>query len=220
MSAALEISIGQRYGDLTIVRHALPRIQPSGQKPRRVICLCDCGKEKEVLLSHLIRGKIKTCGCYRLYHGETYTPIHRLWRGMRNRCKPTYFQREYYYDKGISVCIMWRVSYIAFRDWALSNGYKPGLQLDRRLNWHGYSPGNCRFVTQEVNLANRDNTFMVTYKGETVALTELCGRLGFNKRRWENTYRRIKLGWSIERAIETPTRTGLYTSLQGKKSDK
>lgn len=212
MGERLEISKGQTFGLLSYMAEAPIKRQPSGQRPRRVICRCDCGNIKEVLLLHLMRGRIKSCGKCRAYpkRGDEDYPIYRVWRGMKNRCKKNYFQRKYYYDKGIDVCILWKVSFRAFKAWALANGYKQGLQLDRRKNNHWYSPSNCRFVTQEVNLANRDVTFMVEYQGERRALTEICSRLGFDKKRRENTYRRIKLGWDIKRAIETPTRVGMY----------
>jgi hypothetical protein len=51
--------------------------------------------------------------------------------------------------------VVWREDYFSFKDWALANGYRPGLTIDRINNSKGYSPSNCRFVTLSENLQNR-----------------------------------------------------------------
>lgn len=51
--------IGQKYGMLEIIReHSKSR---SGHI--RYTCKCDCGKECNVLLTHLRQGNSKSCGC-------------------------------------------------------------------------------------------------------------------------------------------------------------
>ena len=35
--------------------------------------------------------------------------------------------------------------FIAFRDWAVANGYQPGLALNRINKARRYEPSNCRF---------------------------------------------------------------------------
>lgn len=211
MAKRLDIKPGQVFGYLTYLRDAPVKRLPSGQRPRRAICLCEHKKEVDVLLLHLVRGRIVNCRCSTYpQKGDLLYPIYRVWTGMNNRCKENYFQKQYYFDKGVSVCTMWRVSFRAFRDWALSNGYAVGLQIDRKNNRLGYSPGNCHFVTQKVNLANRDITVTVNYKGENIALSLLCERLGYDNTRWATIYNRIKRGWEHEKAFDTPTRQGNY----------
>ncbi|NMB34142.1 MAG: hypothetical protein GX992_07955, partial [Clostridium sp.] len=58
--------------------------------------------------------------------------------------------------------------------WAVTNGYKEGLQLDRIDNDGNYYPGNCKFSTREEQARNRQNTLFVTYKGEEIPLVELA----------------------------------------------
>jgi hypothetical protein len=48
----------------------------------------------------------------------------------------------------VNVCDAWASQYQAFRSWALSSGYSPGLVLRRRDEKIGYSPGNCKWVTK------------------------------------------------------------------------
>jgi hypothetical protein len=38
-----------------------------------------------------------------------------------------------------------------FRAWALVNGYRKGLVLDRERPNEGYTPSNCRWITPEEN---------------------------------------------------------------------
>ena len=57
--------IGQQFGRLTVIGHS--ENNKSGQS--RWSCLCECGKETEVLGGHLRAGKIKSCGCFR-YKGK------------------------------------------------------------------------------------------------------------------------------------------------------
>ena len=61
------------------------------------------------------------------------------------------------------MCNKWG-RYPQFRDWALLNGYKYGLTIDRKNNDGGYNPVNCRWVTSETNSQNRSNTKLNWYK--------------------------------------------------------
>ena len=47
--------------------------------------------------------------------------------------------------------------FVPFYDWAIENGYKKGLTIDRRDNGGDYTPQNCRFVTNAVNSQNSRN---------------------------------------------------------------
>jgi hypothetical protein len=62
---------------------------------------------------------------------------------------------HYYGGRGIIVCKEWRLSFGLFKTWALANGWKPGLLLDRIDNNRNYEPGNCRFVTASESARNR-----------------------------------------------------------------
>lgn len=89
-------------------------------------------------------------------HGETGSRLHTTWKNMKARCYGEY--HEYYHNyggRGITVCDLWRRSYEAFRDWALSNGYTDELTIDRINNDTGYSPDNCRFATRLEQSHNR-----------------------------------------------------------------
>jgi len=166
MAKKLEIKIGSIYGRLTVVSEVEKLKIPSGQKVRRFKCACECGNQKTVLLLHLVRGRVSSCGCKKAVKlGESQTPLCKVWRAIHLRCKENYFESHLYYKKGIKVCDEW-VDWFKFKEWSLKNGYKKGLQIDRKNNSMGYSPSNCRWVTSKVNNNNRDNTLMIVYDGK------------------------------------------------------
>ena len=89
-------------------------------------------------------------------HGGSYTRLYNIWSKMKSRCL-NLNSKDYpnYGGRGITICPEW-LEFIPFRDWALSNGYAEGLQIDRIKNKEGYYPNNCRWVTQKENIRNRD----------------------------------------------------------------
>lgn len=117
---------------------------------------CSCG-EVNVVPAKRLRGvdnsRCRTC-FYKstVKHGESGTRLHRIWNGMRARCKD--LEDKDYGGRGITVCEEWE-EYLLFRDWALSHGYRDDLEIDREKNHLGYFPENCRWVTHEVNSNNR-----------------------------------------------------------------
>lgn len=205
---------GQKFSKLTVIGNASNLVLPSGQKPRRVVCQCECGKESTVLLLHLTRGRIKSCGCIaKTLNGESKDLICRAWKSMKDRCKPNYAERHLYFDKGIIVCDEWANDYFAFKKWALENNFKPHLQLDRIDGNKGYSPDNCRFVTPKINGNNRADTFYVTYNNQRIAFMLLIDTLKIPHRHIQTIRGRIKRGWEHQMAIDTPIRKGNYDSL-------
>ena len=109
-------------------------------------------------------------------HGlyKDHKELFNLWQTMKTRCEnPKRKNFKRYGARGITVCEEWHEAK-NFVEWALSNGYKKGLQLDRIDNNKGYSPDNCRFVTATENSRNRRNSRLLTINGETKCVSEWC----------------------------------------------
>ena len=91
-------------------------------------------------------------------HGMTHTKLHYVWLSLKQRCfnqnNPGY---KNYGGRGIKVCDEWLNDFKAFYDWAMGNGYRSGLAIDRIDNNGNYGPSNCRFVTQAQNNKNKKN---------------------------------------------------------------
>ena len=103
------------------------------------------------------------------------------WQTMIGRCEnPNRPKYKDYGGRGIKVCEEWKAAQ-NFAHWALENGYKPGLQIDRIDNNGDYCPKNCRFVTPKENSRNRRNTKFLTLDGETKCITEWAEITGISK---------------------------------------
>ena len=213
MSAIKDIT-GQRFGKLVVL--GIGGRTNSGKILWE--CKCDCGNTTLVQKVHL--GKdTNSCGCIRRAvssarakkHGETNTRLHNLWCSMNQRCGEHGAESKTYREKGITVCDEWK-TYEVFRDWAFSHGYNPNAKrgvttIDRIDNDKGYSPHNCRFVTQTENARNKSCTIFVTVRGERMALTEAAERFDRNP---SLIRARKARGWEDEDAVLLPPRKGRY----------
>lgn len=149
-------------------------------------CRCDCGNECIVTTNSLRSGNTKSCGCYHkdkareqsTRHGETKTRLWYIWYGMRARCKyPSHNRYKYYGGKGINVCEDWE-EYENFKNWAVKNGYKDGLTIDRIDSGKDYCPENCRWVTKEENNRRAAQKHLITISGETFNTTQWDKKIG------------------------------------------
>lgn len=101
----------------------------------------------------------------------------------------------------MGVCDAW-LSFDAFRDWSLSNGYKDDLTLDRIDGSKDYCPENCRWVDWEVQQNNRCNNHLITFNGKTQTMSQWAREIGLKPK---TLSRRINdKGWSVEKALTTP----------------
>lgn len=211
MKPRLNIKSGDKYGKFTVLSDTEPYRLPSGQINRAVLCECECGNIKTVRVAHLTRGRISSCGCIQgERHGECKSLLYNVWRGMKNRCHcQSYPEWHLYGGKGVEVCREWRSSFLTFKEWCNSNGWKHGLHIDRIDSNGNYEPDNCRFVTPVENSRNRSVTIMATYRGETRSLIDILERIGMAND-YETIRARIKRGWADQAAIDTPIRQGNY----------
>ena len=115
------------------------------------------------------RKQVPDYRCRRKYYPKLYL----VWQSMRNRChnpkSDSYFK---YGGRGIKVCNEWDNSSFNFIRWAIDNGYKEGLQLDRKDVNDDYKPSNCRFITPRENSQNKRNNVLLTVSGETKCVSE------------------------------------------------
>ena len=150
---------GQRFGRLVVVSRE--RNAQCGNS--RWLCDCDCGGKTIVQGSSLRAGSTKSWGCLETggyKHGMTYgSPVYSLWMDIKKRCyNKNYKQAKDYSGRGITVCAEWLNDFAIFHKFCMENGWKKGLEIDRKDNNGNYTPDNCRFVEQSENKRNARHT--------------------------------------------------------------
>lgn len=137
-------------------------------------------------------------------HGKIHTRLYRIWANMKTRCyNHKSNKRLDWQNKGIVVCEEWKNDFKAFYDWAITNGYKDNLTLDRIDNNGNYEPSNCRWATYSDQNNNKNCVPKYKYKGTVFQQYETEKLFGIKRTTFQ---RRIYSGMSVEEAIERPVR--------------
>lgn len=202
---------GQTFGRLTVIEVTNKR------KHGSVVwtCLCQCGNTVEVTSNCLIRGKTKSCGCYKiesrknncrktfLTHGQTKTKLYGVWQGMKRRCYcPTDKSYKNYGGRGIHLHESW-LNFENFREWSIQNGYKEGLTIERIDVNKNYEPSNCTWIPLKRQARNRRTTHYLSYNGETFSITEWAEKTGIPRK--TISQRINNYGWSVDKALTKRT---------------
>lgn len=193
---------GKKFGYLTV----LEKQKNDDKKHSYWLCRCDCGNIV-VRRSDLLKDpRYKSCGCYNrskrigLKHGKSRTKLYHVWAGMKNRCESENNRAsKWYHDKGIKVCKEW-MTFEPFYKWATSNGYEPGLTIDRIDVNGNYEPSNCRWLTIQEQSFNTSRNIRLTHDGHTFCLQQWAKMLGVNKNTFWR-YIRVK-NMTIQDVIE------------------
>lgn len=204
---------GRVFGRLTARR----RVKNRGKRAFWLFS-CSCGASKEIHIASVVGGRVQSCGCLHIErcklgknptkHGDAKVGdvkrLHSIWRGMLKRCNPKNNPHaiKRYAARGIGVAKEWQ-DYITFRAWALSNGYKDNLSLDRIDNNAGYSPQNCRWADRKTQARNRATSRFFQIGKEKLTLAEWCERMSISPSAVQS---RLTRGWSVERAISVPVK--------------
>ncbi len=184
------------YDSLTGKRQGKLVILGIDHKEKRVgniwKCRCDCGRTILIPTSRLSYHKTQCCAeCNRKRSAEQLTThglknknrrLYRIWHEIISRCfYPGDTVFHHYGGAGLDMAEEWK-SYPAFYEWALSNGYRDDLSIDRIDNSKGYYPDNCRWETDKVQAINSKNSVLVTVKGTTMCLADWARAAGVNRR--------------------------------------
>ncbi len=190
---------GQRFGRLFVVEC----------KPRVCSCKCDCGNVLDVVTGNLTSENTQSCGCLQrertsevsVTHGKTDSREYRIWIGIMSRCyNPNRKSYTLYGGVGVIVCDRWH----DFANFLADMGEQPTPKhtIDRFPNGEGnYEPNNCRWATMKEQGNNRKNNVLLTKDGKTQTARQWEEEIGLVR---GLIYARLKLGWSVERALSKP----------------
>lgn len=208
MAKSKQLRPNDKYGRLKIIslHHTRQYLYKSGIKKtiEYYLCECECGKKAIIEKNRLKTGRTKSCGCLRKEiiskikgtHHLTKTRIFRIWDCMKTRClnkNYTYF--KHYGGRGITICDEWKNDFMSFYNWAINNGYKENLTIDRINNDGNYEPSNCRWVTMKEQNRNQSKNKFITYRGKTLCLTDWAKLIGIGK---SSLKYRLNCGWSMD----------------------
>ncbi|WP_297634465.1 hypothetical protein [uncultured Clostridium sp.] len=134
-------------------------------------------------------------------HGLRNTKLYSVWGMMKQRCFNKSNKDYYNYGaRGITVCEEW-LDICKFYSWAMDNGYREGVTLDRINSNGNYEPDNCRWITNKEQQNNKRNNIRVLYNNTFITLTELSEITGINRRTLEIRYIRGDRGNRLIRPI-------------------
>lgn len=203
---------GQKFNNLQVLEYSYTKNNRGYWK-----CKCSCGNIRIVETNKLKSGRIKSCGCLNknkkgienslFKHGLEKTRIYSTWDNMKARCYNIKNKRfKNYGDRGIKICDEWKNNFMSFYNWAMENGYRDDLTIDRIDVNGNYEPSNCRWVTWKEQANNKTTNHYVEYNGYRYTLSQWSKILPIKISPTILKYRIDKLNWSIEDAFNKPVR--------------
>lgn len=200
------VNIGDRFGRLVVV--ALSRTK--GTLGNQYFeCICDCGTLKTIRGHSLASGVTKSCKCLQRdfvttlmsTHGKSGTPEYGAWTAILQRCRNEKHKHYAYYGgRGIEC------RFESFEAFFADIGPRPSLKhtVDRKNTNGHYEAGNVQWATRKEQSRNIRSNRFITYKGESLLEDEWRIRYGLG--RGVISARINRLGWSVEKALNTPSK--------------
>ena len=153
-----------------------------------------CGWETDAQM-HQINHLSKQCTHVNNVNGYSYRHgnyikdkrLRRIFYGMIDRCyNPTDRDYRWYGSKGVKIHQGWIDNPKSFEEWAIANGYKDDLTIDRIEENKNYCPDNCRWIAREDNSKYKSTTALLVvddmvYTGREWADALLLGTNTINK---------------------------------------
>jgi hypothetical protein len=130
-------------------------------------------------------------------HGYAGSRIHKIWKGMVQRCtNPDNPAWPDYGGRGITICPEW----LTFENFLRAMGatYRRRLTIDRRNNDKGYSPDNCRWATKLQQANNTRGNRWIEFDEQSRTVAQWGRYTGTPPQRISY---RLNAGWSVAEAL-------------------
>lgn len=168
---------------------------------------CDCGNEKIVRAYDVLRGFIKSCGCYNkeinskvhYVNGMRRTRFGGIWGCINTRCYNKN-RKEYKNYGGRGIICEWK-SLLDFKN-DMYKSYLEHIKLFgeknttiERIDVNGnYCKENCKWATIKEQSKNRRNSKKIIFKKRSYLLVEISDKLGISRSTlYSGYYRAISL---------------------------
>ena len=205
-SKMYEDLINKKFGMLTVLRRVNDIEDVSGRKYIAYECICECGRKKTTKAYSLIYGRCCSCGHHTskpkegsIMSNKTSKRLYSILSGMKSRCfsknNPNF---NHYGGRGITICQEWIDNFRSFEKWAIENGYRNDLTIDRIDVNGNYEPDNCRWITNKEQQNNKRNTVHIDFCGEDITLKELSNLTGIDR---NTLYSRYSKGIKDEKIL-------------------
>lgn len=211
----MEDLIGKTFNRLTVLEFA----GRDKHKSRIWNCACECGGTATASTNSLKRGNTKSCGClqkekaaksgkkFLTVHGLSKHPngkktrLFRIWTGIKTRClNPNDHAFPRYGGRGILLCKEW-MDFAVFHEWAINNGYKDNLTIERVDLNGNYEAANCKWITKGDQANNRKSSRFISFENNQYTLSQLARKHSISV---PLLHARLSRGWTIEDAVKEP----------------
>lgn len=186
--------IGEKFNKLTILEELSVRANGGGKQYK---CQCECGNVCVVRSDHLKSGHTTSCGCNKIIitsHRKSGTKLYHRYDRIKERCyNANNVNYKNYGGRGIIMCDEWKNDFMNFYDWAMNNGYRDTLTIDRIDVNGNYEPSNCRWITIKEQQNNKTNNVYLTCDGKTQTIAQWSNELGIS---YSTIHARYKRGLS------------------------
>lgn len=200
---------GEKYGNLVLTGNfKIGRLRETHAE-----AICECGKLFYARWNNFRIGKTKSCGCkstelkikamttHGLSPRSGQHPIYYTWYGIKQRCyNPKSIYYKNYGGRGIAMCDEWLNDFLAFYNWAITNGWRKGLTIDRERVNEDYIPYNCRWITNLEQQKNKTVSVFFEIFGERKIQAD-WGRDPRCNVSIRTFSERVKNGWRLEDAL-------------------
>ena len=200
--------VGQKFGRLEVLERIGVRKYPTYQRTIW-LCRCECGVEREFSQGQLTPTGSRSCGCLikeaenkrSTKHGKGGSITYSSWHNMKQRCNnKRNLSFRWYGAIGVKVCPRWEESFESFLA-DMGERPSPAHSIDRIDPTLGYAPGNCRWATSKQQSRNTRKAVPLEIGGKKMFAADWADQVGISRRL---ITRRLRRGWSPERAISRP----------------
>lgn len=199
--------VGKKFGKLTVLSLEKEVEKTNKYHPsfyfRYYLCECDCGKKCIKEAKYIASKKfIQNCGCLSkekrknkyidfLEKNPNIKEIRKIFQKMKERCyNKRAINYKNYGGRGIVICDEWLKDNMSFYVWAIKNGYKKGLSIDR-IDCNGnYEPSNCRWATKKEQNRNKRTNVFIECNGKCLCVAEWAEIFGITEKLlWQKIHR-------------------------------